>query len=104
MVDSGARIVVTLDADGQHRPEEMERLVGPVADGTVDIAHGSRVLGHAEPNHVAREMGIIFFNRARVADHAHEGVGLLERLPRGARVGPARSSCCARSSSTPPSS
>jgi hypothetical protein len=63
MVDSGARIVVTLDADGQHRPEEMERLVGPVADGTVDVAHGSRVLGHAEPNHVAREMGIIFFNR-----------------------------------------
>jgi glycosyltransferase involved in cell wall biosynthesis len=63
MVDSGAKIVVTLDADGQHRPEEMERLVGPVADGTVDMAHGSRVLGHAEPNHVAREMGIIFFNR-----------------------------------------
>ena len=50
MVDSGARIVVTLDADGQHRPEEMERLVGPIADGTVDIAHGSRVLGHAEQN------------------------------------------------------
>jgi hypothetical protein len=63
MVDAGASIVVTLDADGQHRPEEMERLVGPVADGTVDVAHGSRVLGHAEPNHVAREMGVIFFNR-----------------------------------------
>jgi hypothetical protein len=63
MVDSGAMIVVTLDADGQHRPEEMERLVGPIVDGTVDMAHGSRVLGHAEPNHVAREMGIIFFNR-----------------------------------------
>ncbi len=63
MVDSGARIVVTLDADGQHRPEEMDRLVGPVADGTVDLAHGSRVLGHAEANTVAREMGIIFFNR-----------------------------------------
>jgi glycosyltransferase involved in cell wall biosynthesis len=63
MVDSGARIVVTLDADGQHRPEEMDRLVGPIADGTFDVAHGSRVLGYAEPNHVAREMGIIFFNR-----------------------------------------
>jgi hypothetical protein len=63
MVDSGARIVVTLDADGQHRPEEMERLVGPITEGTVDVAHGSRVLGTAEPNHVAREMGIIFFNR-----------------------------------------
>jgi len=63
MVDSGARIVVTLDADGQHRPEEMDRLVGPVADGTVDLAHGSRVLGQAEANTMAREMGIIFFNR-----------------------------------------
>ena len=63
MVDSGAQVVVTLDADGQHRPEEMEKLVAPVLDGTVDMAHGSRVLGHAEPNHVAREMGIVFFNR-----------------------------------------
>jgi hypothetical protein len=63
MVDSGARIVVTLDADGQHRPEEMERLVAPILDGTVDMAHGSRVLGSAEPNHFAREMGIVFFNR-----------------------------------------
>jgi hypothetical protein len=63
MSDSGARIVVTLDADGQHLPEEMARLVQPVLDGEVDVAHGSRVLGHAEPNHFAREMGIIFFNR-----------------------------------------
>jgi Glycosyl transferase family 2 len=63
MVDSGARIVVTLDADGQHRPEEMEKLVAPILAGTVDMAHGSRVLGHAEPNHFAREMGIVFFNR-----------------------------------------
>jgi hypothetical protein len=63
MVDSGAQIVVTLDADGQHRPEEMASLVQPILDGTVDMAHGSRVLGHAEPNHAAREMGIVFFNR-----------------------------------------
>jgi hypothetical protein len=63
MVDSGSKIVVTLDADGQHRPEEMAALVQPILDGTVDMAHGSRVLGHAEPNHVAREMGIVFFNR-----------------------------------------
>jgi hypothetical protein len=41
----------------------MERLVAPIAEGTVDVAHGSRVLGHAEPGHAAREMGIIFFNR-----------------------------------------
>jgi Glycosyl transferase family 2 len=63
MSDSGARVVVTLDADGQHLPEEMSRLVQPVLDGEVDLAHGSRVLGHAEPNHYARELGIVFFNR-----------------------------------------
>ncbi|HEU4737750.1 MAG TPA: glycosyltransferase family 2 protein [Solirubrobacterales bacterium] len=63
MVESGAQIVVTLDADGQHRPDEMERLVQPIVDGEVDMAHGSRVLGHADRNHFARELGIVFFNR-----------------------------------------
>ena len=63
MVESDARIVVTLDADGQHLPAEMERLVEPVLSGKFDIAHGSRVLGHAEPNHFSRELGIRFFNR-----------------------------------------
>jgi Glycosyltransferases involved in cell wall biogenesis len=63
MVDSGAEIVVTLDADGQHLPSEMERLVKPVLDGEVDMAHGSRVLGQADRNHFARELGIVFFNR-----------------------------------------
>jgi len=63
MVESGAEIVVTLDADGQHLPAEMERLVAPVLSGEVDVAHGSRVLGRADRNHIAREMGIVFFNR-----------------------------------------
>jgi hypothetical protein len=63
LADSDATVVVTLDADGQHLPEEMERLVRPVLDGEVDVAHGSRILGEAEPNHPARELGIVFFNR-----------------------------------------
>ncbi len=63
LADSGAQIVVTLDADGQHLPEEMPRLVQPVLDGEVAVAHGSRVLGEAERNHPAREAGIVFFNR-----------------------------------------
>ena len=61
--DSRTSIVVTLDADGQHLPSEMERLVEPVLDGEVAVAHGSRVLGNAEPNHYARELGIVVFNR-----------------------------------------
>ncbi|MDX6654105.1 MAG: hypothetical protein QOH18_815 [Solirubrobacterales bacterium] len=63
MVESGALIVVTLDADGQHLPSEMSRLVEPVLSGEVDVAHGSRVLGHADRNTRARELGIVFFNR-----------------------------------------
>ncbi|MGH2957517.1 MAG: glycosyltransferase family 2 protein [Solirubrobacterales bacterium] len=63
MAESGALVVVTLDADGQHVPAEMEKLVKPVLDDEVDVAHGSRVLGEAEPNARARELGIVFFNR-----------------------------------------
>ncbi len=63
MVESGAEVVVTLDADGQHLPSEMERLVAPVLAGEVDVAHGSRVLGEADGNAFARELGIVFFNR-----------------------------------------
>lgn len=63
MSESGAKVVVTLDADGQHVPAEMERLVAPILAGEVDMAHGSRVLGEAEPNARARELGIVFFNK-----------------------------------------
>jgi hypothetical protein len=63
MVESGAKIVVTLDADGQHLPSEMPRLVKPVLDGEVDVAHGSRILGEADRNTFSRELGIVFFNR-----------------------------------------
>jgi hypothetical protein len=63
MAESGALIVVTLDADGQHLPSEMERLVKPVLDDEVDVAHGSRLLGEADPNTPSRELGIVFFNK-----------------------------------------
>jgi hypothetical protein len=63
LADSRAAIVVTLDADGQHLPEEIERLVKPVLDGEVAVAHGSRVLGESDQNQPAREAGIVFFNK-----------------------------------------
>ncbi|MDX6607243.1 MAG: hypothetical protein QOD14_1783, partial [Solirubrobacterales bacterium] len=46
-----------------HLPSEMERLVKPVLDDQVDVAHGSRVLGEADPNSRSREFGIVFFNK-----------------------------------------
>ncbi len=38
-------IIVTLDADGQHDPREIPRLVEPIIRGEADIVIGSRFLG-----------------------------------------------------------
>jgi glycosyltransferase involved in cell wall biosynthesis len=61
--EAGVDIVVTMDADGQHLPEELERMIAPVATGSAGLAVGSRTLGAAEPNTFARELGITVFNR-----------------------------------------
>ncbi len=58
---TGAEIVATMDADGQHQPAELSRLVGPIVNGEADVVGGSRVLGDADPNHAARELGIKLF-------------------------------------------
>jgi hypothetical protein len=58
---TGARLVVTMDADGQHQPSELPRLVQPILDDEVDVVNGSRVLGAADPNHAARKLGIKVF-------------------------------------------
>jgi glycosyltransferase involved in cell wall biosynthesis len=44
----GADVVVTFDSDGQHRIEEIERLVEPVSTGRADVALGSRFQGAAD--------------------------------------------------------
>ncbi len=59
---SGAELIVTMDADGQHLPEEIEQLVTPILSGDKDIVIGSRVLGHREKDSVIRLMGIHLFN------------------------------------------
>ena len=46
---TGAEVVVTMDADGQHQPSELSRLVKPIVDGEADVVGGSRVLGQADP-------------------------------------------------------
>lgn len=40
----GADAVVTFDADGQHRVEDIDALLAPIASGTHDVALGSRFL------------------------------------------------------------
>jgi glycosyltransferase involved in cell wall biosynthesis len=56
-----ARLVVTMDADGQHQPSELPRLIQPILSGEADVVNGSRVLGDADPSHAARTLGITLF-------------------------------------------
>jgi glycosyltransferase involved in cell wall biosynthesis len=61
--EAAPRLVVTMDADGQHRPEDLAAIVEPVLSGRAAFVQGSRVIGAAEPNTLARDIGIAFFNR-----------------------------------------
>jgi len=59
---AGASYIVTMDADGQHLPEEIERLVSPILKGDYDIVIGSRLLGKREKDNIVRWVGIHIFN------------------------------------------
>lgn len=59
----GARVIVTMDADGQHRPEDLERLVAPVLAHRADFVIGSRRLGAFERVSGLRSVGLGAFNR-----------------------------------------
>ena len=55
----GSEILVTFDADGQHRIEDIDRVIKPISDGQSDIVIGSRFLDDSEkeiPNY--RKVGI----------------------------------------------
>lgn len=66
-LDAGARYIVTCDADGQHDPKEMERLVQPLVDGNADMVQGSRILGSFEIESSVRKWGVHAFARLLTA-------------------------------------
>jgi len=41
-------IIVTIDSDGQHNPDEIPKLVKPIEDGEADIVNGSRYLDNKD--------------------------------------------------------
>lgn len=66
-LEAGARVVVTIDADGQHDPKEMERLVEPLLARDADMVQGSRVLGSFEVESSIRSLGVRMFARLLTA-------------------------------------
>lgn len=51
-LQQGADIIVTFDADGQHRAEDLPAMIKPVAEGKADITIGSRFLKQESINQV----------------------------------------------------
>jgi polyprenyl-phospho-N-acetylgalactosaminyl synthase len=49
-VSSGADIIVTFDADGQHNAADIKKLTEPVLKGEVDVTLGSRFLKEGKTN------------------------------------------------------
>jgi hypothetical protein len=58
-----SQVVVNLDADGQYKPEELDRLVKPIIEGKADFVLGSRFMGFYEEAGSVRHVGVVFFSR-----------------------------------------
>jgi len=81
----GAEIIVTFDADGQHRVEDIAAMIAPIAQGACDVTLGSRFLGSTidmpRRRRVALRLAVLFtrwVNRIEVTD-AHNGLRALSR-------------------------
>src|SRR5919107_335316 len=57
-----ALAVVNLDADGQYKPEELDRLVGPIIEDRADFVLGSRFMGYYQEAGSVRHVGVVFFS------------------------------------------
>jgi len=73
-----ARLVATLDADGQYDPAQLVQVVAPLVDGTADFVTGSRRLGVAHTTDRVRLAGVVVFGalitvltRQRITDPAN---------------------------------
>ncbi|MBW1848755.1 MAG: glycosyltransferase family 2 protein [Deltaproteobacteria bacterium] len=62
LIKSKGHICVTMDADGQHLPEDIEKLVSPVLNDQYDIVIGSRIRGKREKDSLLRIAGVYIFS------------------------------------------
>ncbi|MFC1514709.1 glycosyltransferase family 2 protein [Candidatus Omnitrophota bacterium] len=60
---NNVRIGITMDADGQHDPQDIARLVKPIIGGRYDLVIGSRVLGRSDETTRLRRKGVYFLTK-----------------------------------------
>ncbi|HET9101986.1 MAG TPA: glycosyltransferase family 2 protein [Solirubrobacteraceae bacterium] len=73
----GARVIVTIDADGQYEANEIDRVIEPILSDRADFVSGSRRLGTELTTDATRHAGVIVFGalisvlvRHRITDPA----------------------------------
>ncbi|MBW2609879.1 MAG: glycosyltransferase family 2 protein [Deltaproteobacteria bacterium] len=60
---AGARFCITMDADGQHQPEEVEKIALHLVNDQYDFVIGSRILGDREKDNLLRYIGVQIFGK-----------------------------------------
>jgi len=63
LLRNNIQIGVTMDADNQHFPEEIENVVTPVLRDEFDLVIGSRILGESFKSSLMRDIGINLFTK-----------------------------------------
>ena len=58
---AGSAICVTMDADGQHDPGDIEKILLPILNDQYDFVIGSRILGDREKDSRLRIVGVYIF-------------------------------------------
>jgi glycosyltransferase involved in cell wall biosynthesis len=60
-----SEIIITLDSDGQHNPEEIPKLINPIINGEADIVNGSRYIsGNKKDTPSYRRIGQTVLDKA----------------------------------------
>ena len=85
LAQPGSTYFITLDSDGQHRPEDAQRMLEMLRNSDLDVVLGSRFLGSAEGITAARKQllraGVVFTritSGLKVTD-AHNGLRAFNR-------------------------
>jgi len=63
LLRNNIEIGVTMDADFQHLPEEIEKIVSPILDNECDFVIGSRIIGKSYKSSTVRHAGIHVFTK-----------------------------------------
>lgn len=58
----GGKMIITMDADGQHNPEDIPALIDPILNNSADIVIGSRFLGSDQGNSMIRSFGVKLYS------------------------------------------